>query len=131
MIRAKSFKPGTADWLHQAIAISLFTNARSENVDTIPVTDWQGHWGDVFLPEQESLGSLLWTLNREKMTDSLVVRARNMIRESVQWLIDERWLLGVDVTVWRDADRLYFRTRCSVPDGTVLDDNWETTIDEL
>ncbi len=87
----------TDEGLETAIIISLLTDARVTPAE-LPAehTDRRGWWGDVVDP-QDPIGSKLWTLAREKTTNSVVVRAEQYATEALQWMLDD----GVvsDVTV--------------------------------
>lgn len=88
--------------LHTAICISLFTDARC-NDDELPAgdTDKRGWWGDMALPNGESLGSKLWLLKRQKLTQAAIGQARGYVALALQWLVDSQWVIAISV----DAER--------------------------
>ena len=89
-----SFLPGdieTDSGLTTAVFVSLFTDARN------PETGEGGYWGDS--TEDEPLGSLLWTLKREKMRTDLPLRVKGYCESALQWLKDQSIAQAVDVTV--------------------------------
>ena len=85
------------DGLRSAVVYSLFTDRIADEDDAIPDggNDKRGHWGDSYLPESE--GSRLWLLKREKQTQTVLNRAKFYAEESLQWLIDDGHVTGVDV----------------------------------
>lgn len=87
--------------LRTAVIISLFTDRRAEPDDVIPdgTTDRRGHWGDAYLDnDNDSIGSRLWLLAREKQTQDVLNRAREYCIEALQWLIDDNIASAVNVT---------------------------------
>jgi phage gp46-like protein len=111
------------NWLQNAVLISLFTDARCE-ADELPQgeTDQRGYWGDLDLPEGESLGSKLWLLRREKITQNTLNRARDYATDALQWLIENDHLQGVKVEVSRGGlERIDLLIHCQLPDGTWIE----------
>ncbi len=88
--------------LETAVLISLFTDRLAAVDDVLPSTDKdrRGYWGDV-LPAAtgDLIGSRLWLLSREKQMPSVLVRADEYTREALQWLIDDKVALTIDVSV--------------------------------
>lgn len=88
------------DGLQTAVIVSLFTDRRAADGDTLPDghTDRRGWWGDgVPVVPSDQIGSRLWLLCREKQQPSVIVRAREYALEALQWLIDDRIAERVDV----------------------------------
>lgn len=100
-LRVAYLIPGSQAWLEQAVTISLFTNARLPGVDPVPDggDDRGGHWGDVWLPGDESLGSLLWTLRREKLTPPIIGLARDYADAALQWMLTTDYVIDLLVEV--------------------------------
>lgn len=78
--------------LETAVVISLFTDRRAENDDTLP--DWSGDrrgwWADVYSEyENDRIGSRLWQLAREKTMPSVLERAKEYAREALTWMIED------------------------------------------
>jgi phage gp46-like protein len=117
-------QPRPADrltWLENAVTISLFTDARAAADDEIPGgdTDRRGHWADMWLDEGESLGSRLWLLKREKVTQAVINKARDYCMEALEWLVDADHLQAVNVTAERGGlNRIHFQIDCQLPDGS-------------
>lgn len=65
-------------WLHSAVYLSLFTDARDGE---------RGHWADVFYPE--SIGSFLWKLDRENITNEVIDSVESYARASLKWLLND------------------------------------------
>lgn len=121
MITLKSYRPGTRDWLQQAVAISWFTDARLPDSEPLPdnSNDRRGHWGDTFVAGNDSIGSLLWTLYREKMTTAIVNRGRDIATEALQWLLDTPYVVAVQVEAERlDTFTLALQATLTLPNGT-------------
>lgn len=93
--------------LETAVIISLFTDARSDGQ--------RGWWADAL--EGDNIGSKLWLLSREKLSQDVRTRAEEYARESLQWMIDDQ--LAQDVTVLgeiRPPDRLDLLVTITRPD---------------
>lgn len=88
--------------LHSAICISLFTDARC-TLEELPSgeSDQRGWWGDMALPEGESLGSKLYLLKRRKLTGETINMAMDYAGQSVQWLLGTEWVQAIRVNAER------------------------------
>lgn len=96
-----------ADELVQATLISLFSWRKSNDDDGVNIPNRQGWWGDTFASEtNDRIGSRLWLLRREKLTDDVVARAREYAEESLQWMIDDALASAVNVSTDRENNRL-------------------------
>jgi phage gp46-like protein len=95
-VNGKTLQQG--DWLASVVYTSLFTDARATREQT---PDWAthqgGYWGDSF--NTRSLGSLLWTLKREKLISSVLLRAEQYCKEALEWLIDKNYVKKISVDV--------------------------------
>lgn len=88
--------------LVRAVVMALFTWRRAEADDPIEGERW-GWWGDnVAEQEGDRIGSRLWLLSREKLTQATVLRAIQYAREALAHLIED----GVATRVTVDAERL-------------------------
>lgn len=108
----------TGDWLATVIYTSLFTDARAES-DDVPMgeTTRGGYWGDAFSPR--SLGSLLWTMRREKLSPQNLLRIRDICLQALAWLLDAGRIAAVDVqTSVAAADRLRLTVTCTRSNGS-------------
>lgn len=76
------------DSLTRAVIISLFSWRRADNSDDIDSDQSkQGWWGDTYSTDR--IGSKLWQLLRQKITDEILTRAEDYSRTALQWLIDD------------------------------------------
>lgn len=97
------------DGLRTAVFLSLFTDRRAEDDDSLPSEDGarRGWWGDEFAEvEGDRIGSRLWLLDRSKREEDVVVLAEEYAKEGLQWMIDDSVAEKVDVTVTAEGDRL-------------------------
>lgn len=107
-------------WLENAVTISLFTDALASRDDELSdgSSDRRGYWGDTELSNNESLGSKLWLLKREKITQSVINKARDYCDIALAWLVREQHLTAITVTAQREGhDRITFTIRCQLPKG--------------
>lgn len=88
--------------LYRAVLISLFTWRRAEPDDS-PDLD-NGWWGDSFPTFQnDRIGSRLYLLSREKLTNKTPLKAREYIRQALQWLVDDGVAVSIEVSVTRSG----------------------------
>lgn len=134
-VQLKSYAPGTQEWLHQAVVISLFTDARLPDNELMPdnTNDRRGHWGDMFLSDAgDSLGSLLWTLYRRKLTTEVINRARDLSIDALNWMLQTGWVVAVDVLTERlDNDKLAIQVTLTRPNNQQLQFDLTEVLDAL
>lgn len=82
----------TSDPIYESILISLFTNAREPE----ETTHQAGWWADC-LDSGPLLGSQLWRLSREKVTDETLEKSSLYIKEALNWMITEQIVRTIDV----------------------------------
>ena len=75
----------TASILNQVL-LALFVDGRAPDSLNIE-DDVRGYWGSV--PEGRHLGSLLWTLHREKITAETIASARDFCIDATRHLIED------------------------------------------
>lgn len=76
------------DSLTRAVIISLFSWRRADSSDDIDSDlSKQGWWGDTYSTDR--IGSKIWQLLRQKITDEILTRAEDYSRTALQWLIDD------------------------------------------
>lgn len=75
--------------IETAILISLFTDKRAEDQDTLPDNsgDKRGWWAD---SDNRRIGSKLWLLNRSSLTPDVPALVEQYIKDSLQWMIEDR-----------------------------------------
>lgn len=88
------------DGLETAVVISLFTDRRASDDDTLPAGfNRRGWWADAITDiPGDQIGSKLWLLCREKQLPAVVSKAREYALESLQWMIEDGVAQGVNVT---------------------------------
>jgi phage gp46-like protein len=99
-----------------AVMVALGTNRRANDDDILPNapedSDRRGWWADTnadVIWQGWPIGSRLWLLEREKITDntasqgSTIARIDSYIREALQPFTDNRMASRIDVTVTREA----------------------------
>lgn len=90
----------TDDGLMTAIVISLFTDARARPDDVLPEdgADPRGWWGNIGNADaNDEIGSRLWLLVREKLLPATALKARDIVREALAWLLDAGVIRSLDV----------------------------------
>jgi phage gp46-like protein len=115
------FDPGRD--LETAVLISIFTNRRARDDDRLPDNSGElgGWWGDTFADiEGDEIGSRLWLLSRETRTGETLERAREYLRECLEWItedgITERVVVDVEYDT-RRLDTMLFTIDIFRPDG--------------
>ena len=93
------------DSLSRAVVISLFTWQRASQTDEVDNDQRMGWWGDTFAENKgDKIGSKLWLLLRQKITEETLNRAQEYAYESLKWLIDDGICSDITVNVERDED---------------------------
>ena len=89
--------------LRTAVLLSLFTDRRAEADDVPPsgdARDRRGWWADQFAElEGDRMGSRLWLLDRSVRNNETVLRADEYVREALAWMLDDRVVASIDVTI--------------------------------
>lgn len=89
--------------LRTAVALSLFTDRRAFADDAIPSgdpRDRRGWWADKFAEiEGDLYGSRLWLLDRSTRTGETTRRAKEYALEALAWMLEDRVVSAIDVTV--------------------------------
>jgi phage gp46-like protein len=98
----------TGDDLRTAVVISLFTWARAKSDDKLEEGESaQGWWGDNLSEDNYKIGSRLWLLMREKLTQETINRTEEYIKESLRWMLDDKVASKISVAVSRNGlDRI-------------------------
>ena len=109
--------------LKRAVEISLFTWCRANPGDQVEDDERYGWWGDSF-PQvaDDRIGSRLWLLRRRKLTPETISGAVTYAREALQWLIDDRHVVDVQILTARAGNnRLNLGTVLTLPTGERLE----------
>lgn len=101
------FDPFSEDELLDAVLISLYSNRKVDDSEIPEGHENQGFWGDQLDPNGLKVGSDLWILRREYMSEELAGKARQFIEDALQWLIDDGWAEEIRVIVQQEEDRLH------------------------
>lgn len=89
------------DSMTRAVIISLFSWRRADSSDDIDSDQSkQGWWGDTYSVDR--IGSKLWQLLRQKITDEVLTRAEDYSRTALQWLIDDGHVDEIKVNAHRN-----------------------------
>lgn len=96
--------------LKTAVELSLFTDRRAEDDDKPPSgddRDRRGWWGDQFAAVAgDRLGSRMWLLDRAKRTNETVLSAKGYAAEALAWMLEDKVVEGIDITVETTATAL-------------------------
>lgn len=90
----------TDDGLETIVTVCLFSDARAQEADEVDAdAHKRGWWGSLFI--ERELGSRLWLLQREKLTDDTLILAGEYAKESLGWLVKA----GVAASAEASAER--------------------------
>lgn len=118
LVNNKTVQADLKDSLTRAVIISLFSWARSNDAESVK----NGWWGDSLSQNNDDVtGSLLWTLLRQKLTDEILLQAKEYAEQSLKWLIDDNVCSSIEIDVSRDFDTLNMSI-------LLIHDNQETSI---
>lgn len=94
----------SVDDFSSAIDVSLLSDARADESQISNPERRRGWIGDVASPVAgRKLGSLNWTLEQARVTQSTINKARNFSADALQWFVDDGLASNVDVTASRGA----------------------------
>lgn len=112
--------------LPRAVIISLFSWRRANPDDNAPIP--MGWWGDTYpTVTGDRIGSRLWLLGREKITNDVLNRARDYAIEALQWMLDDGVATRIDVDSQRSGmDEAQLNIVIYQRDGTT----WNMRFDE-
>jgi phage gp46-like protein len=103
--------PDRDEGLETAVWISLFSDQRSPDTD-----DRRGWWADETLPDNDHIGSLLWTLFRRGIDSNFLNDAKQYAEDALAWLLTDLVATDVIVTVTRtDRQRVTFEIKITKP----------------
>ena len=108
--------------LNTALLISLFTNARADQDARLSTedSDRRGWWGDTFAEVPgDQIGSRLWLLRREKLTEQLRAKAEREVELALLWLVQDGIAAGIEVSSEiQKPDRLALLVIVERPDAS-------------
>jgi phage gp46-like protein len=80
-----------------AILISLLTDKRAAEYDTLPSedSDRRGWWADAF--QADNIGSKLWLLERSKVTSEVLAKFKHYTKEALDWMIEDGIATDIEV----------------------------------
>lgn len=112
--------------LPRAVIISLFSWRRANPDDNTDLV--MGWWGDTYpTVTGDRIGSRLWILGREKVTNVVLNRARDYAIEALQWMLDDGVAAHIDVSSQRSGmDEAQLNIDIYQRDGT----NWNMRFDQ-
>lgn len=126
----EQFALATDDGLETAVILSLFSDARANDDDALPIgqTDRRGWWADAYPVEAgDRFGSRLWLLRAAKQLQQSLNDARQYAEESLAWLVEDGAARKVEVETFIVRDEVMgMIVRIHRPDGTVTPIRFET-----
>ncbi|OAT74885.1 hypothetical protein A9B99_16995 [Mangrovibacter phragmitis] len=119
------------DALTRAVVISLFTWRHAETDDS--PEDPNGWWGDTYPTQQnDRIGSRLYLLKRQKLTNKTPLKAREYVTQALAWLTSDGVAARVDVTAERTGlSTLYLAVMIYRNDGTTQEIRFNDLWSEL
>jgi len=122
--------------LSTACFISLFSDGRAPidepSLLSPDASDLRGWWGARLLPADadDNFGSLLWLLERQKITQEVINRAREVTEDALEWLVEDGIAEEVAATVSRlDFDRLLIQVEIVRGTATEFSEVWDGILD--
>lgn len=118
------------DTLRTAVLISLFTDTRAGDEEDIPDggEDRRGWWAQERLEPEigEPFGSLLWLLERSKVTNENLALAEEFSQNALEWLITQEIADAVDSTASRlDGTIVLLEVTITRGSATEFPEVWE------
>lgn len=94
----------SANPLDTSVLVSLFTWARASEEEVEENAPKYGWWGDKVDPDNtDSTGSKLYLLRREKITPETIEKAKEYIRQALQWMIEDGVASEININVERNS----------------------------
>lgn len=126
----ETFALASDDGLETAVVLSLFTDARARDDDTLPAgqTDRRGWWAAAFpAVAGDRFGSRLWLLRRSKQLQESLIVAREYAEEALAWLVEDGAASKVEVeTFIARFEIMGMIVRIYRPDGSTAPYRFET-----
>jgi phage gp46-like protein len=106
----------SANGVEQAVLQSLLNWAKAQKNDPIEADqDKQGWWAGEFV---RAVGCRDWTLARAKKTTDTLNRANRYTKQALQWLVDEKIAINIEVTTLFEGSRLIRVIDITLPDNS-------------
>jgi phage gp46-like protein len=106
----------SANGLEQAVLQSLLNWAKAQKNDPLEAgEDKQGWWADEFV---RAVGCRDWTLARAKQTTDTLNRANRYTKQALQWLVDEKIAININVNTLFEGSRLIRVIDITLPDNS-------------
>lgn len=140
----------TDDGLRSAVLISLFTDGRAADDDSLPEEgdDRRGWWGDTqasnggagpgvdagSAQDTNRIGSLLWLLHRSKITRPVINQAREAAEAALDWLVRDAVASAVRVAVTASGHTMQIAVEIDRPSGPTrqrFDFVWDASVHSL
>ena len=120
-LRAISAPLATLEGLKHAVLQSVLNHGSATANDQARMGNKQrgGCWHDAYVP---AVGSRDWTLEREKLTDQTLIRAKRFYEDALQWLVDNGHAASFEVEVKRLSPTAIGRTvKITTNTGIILE----------
>lgn len=112
----------TGNELSTVVMLSLFTDRRANDDDTLPDgSDPRGWWADAM--DGRQIGSRLWLLERSRNLPETLRLAQDYAKEALQWLVEDQIAKSVSVTVTAIGNcknEMFLAVDICKPDGKTL-----------
>ena len=96
----------SADGFESAIPVSLFTDARAPASSVADPKRRRGWVGNLLTIDQDrELGGLLWLYDQGRITATLLNGVRNETLRSLNWMLSDGILTGIEVDVLIESTR--------------------------
>lgn len=129
-IALEQFALATDDGLETAVILSLFSDARANDDDTLPIgqSDRRGWWADAYpAADGDRFGSRLWLLRATKQLQQSLNQAQQYAEEALAWLVSDGAASRVEVAAFIARPEVMGLTvRIYRPDGTTTPIRFET-----
>lgn len=107
--------------LETAILMSLLCDAPAQDGDVIPTgTPKRGYWADTYDEEGHVLGSRLWLLETEPLTQGTALRAETYAKEALNWLVAGRHVRSVSTSTELGTEAILLTLTVTLRDGNTV-----------
>lgn len=107
--------------LETAILMSLFCDAPAQDGDVLAAgSAKRGYWADVYDEEGNVLGSRLWLLESEPLTQGTAQRAEVYSKEALNWLVAGRFVRAISTSTELGNDVILLTLTVTLRDGNTV-----------